>query len=68
MYQPMNNQEKNTYVRSQILAALLKMMQEQPFANISISALVSRCTGGQGDLSIAILRIKRMCCGRRMTG
>lgn len=36
----MNNQEKNTYARSRILAALLKMMQEQPFADISISALV----------------------------
>ena len=37
----MNNQEKNTYVRNQILRALLNMMQEQPFADISISALVS---------------------------
>ena len=37
----MNNQEKNTYVRSQILGALLKMMQEQPFADISISARIA---------------------------
>ena len=49
MYQPMNNQEKNTYVRSQILAALLKMMQEQPFADISISALVSTAQVGRAS-------------------
>ena len=45
----MNNQEKNTYVRSQILAALLKMMQEQPFADISISALVSTAQVGRAS-------------------
>ena len=45
----MNNQEKNTYVRSQILAALLKMMQEQPFADISISALVSCAQVGRAS-------------------
>ena len=45
----MNNQEKNTYVRSQILAALLKMMQAQPFADISISALVSTAQVGRAS-------------------
>lgn len=45
----MNNQEKNTYVRSQILAALLKIMQEQPFADISISALVSTAQVGRAS-------------------
>ena len=45
----MNNREKNTYVRSQILAALLKMMQEQPFADISISALVSTAQVGRAS-------------------
>ena len=37
----MNNQEKKTYVRRQILGALLKMMQTQPLADISVSALVN---------------------------
>ena len=45
----MNNQEKNTYVRSQILGALLKMMQEQPFADISVSALVSTAQVGRAS-------------------
>ncbi len=45
----MNNQEKNTYVRSQILAALLKMMQEQPFSDISISALVGTAQVGRAS-------------------
>lgn len=45
----MNNQEKNTYVRSRILAALLKIMQEQPFADISISALVSTAQVGRAS-------------------
>ena len=45
----MNNQEKNTYVRSRILAALLKMMQEQPFDDISISALVSTAQVGRAS-------------------
>ena len=45
----MNNQEKKTYVRSQILAALLRMMQEQPFADISISALVSTAQVGRAS-------------------
>ena len=45
----MNNQEKNTYVRNQILGTLLKMMQEQSFADISISALVSTAQVGRAS-------------------
>lgn len=45
----MNNQEKNTYVRSQILSALLKMMQEQPVSDISISALVDAAQVGRAS-------------------
>ena len=45
----MNNQEKNTYVRSQLLAALLKMMREQSFADISVSALVNRAQVGRAS-------------------
>ena len=45
----MNNQEKNTYVRNQILRALVEMMQEQPFADISISALVSTAQVGRAS-------------------
>ena len=45
----MNNQEKNTYVRNQILGTLLKMMQEQPFDDISISALVSTAQVGRAS-------------------
>ena len=45
----MNNQEKNTYVRNQILRALLTLMQEQPFADISISALVSTAQVGRAS-------------------
>ncbi len=45
----MNNREKNTYVRSQILAALLEIMREQPFSDISISALASRAQVGRAS-------------------
>ena len=45
----MNNQEKNTYVRNQILRALLTLMQGQPFADISISALVSTAQVGRAS-------------------
>ena len=46
----MNNQEKNTYVRSQILAALLKMMQEQPFSRYFHQRLGKRSTSRQSVL------------------
>ena len=45
----MNNQEKNTYVRNQILRALLTLMQEQLFADVSISALVSTAQVGRAS-------------------
>lgn len=38
----MNNQEKNSYVRKQILDTLLKMMNEQEFDTIAISALTDK--------------------------
>lgn len=45
----MNNHAKNTFVRSQILAALLKMMQKQPFSDISISSLVNTAQVGRAS-------------------
>lgn len=45
----MNNREKNTYVRSRIISALMAMMQEQPFSDISISALASRAQVGRAS-------------------
>lgn len=45
----MNNREKNTYVRGRILAALLKMMQQEPFADISVSALVAAAQVGRAS-------------------
>lgn len=45
----MNNQEKNTYVRSQILRALLELMSERPFEEISVSALTERAGVGRAS-------------------
>ncbi len=45
----MNNQEKNQYVRTQILNALLKMMKEQPFESIVISTLTKRAEVGRAS-------------------
>lgn len=45
----MNNQEKNAHVRKQILEALLKLMREQPFENITISALVNIAQVGRAS-------------------
>lgn len=45
----MNNQEKNTYVRRRILEALLKMMSEQPFSDISVSALTAAAQVGRAS-------------------
>ena len=44
-----NNQEKNQYVRSQILKTLLEMMKEQPFDSIVISTLVKRAEVGRAS-------------------
>lgn len=45
----MNNQEKNQYVRGQILKTLLEMMKEQPFDSIVISTLVKRAQVGRAS-------------------
>ena len=45
----MNNQEKNQYVRTQILNTLLDMMKEQPFDSIVISTLVKRAGVGRAS-------------------
>lgn len=45
----MNNQEKNTYVRSQILNTLLKMMKENDIDSISISHLVHQAGVGRAS-------------------
>ena len=45
----MNNQEKNSYVRDQILHALLLLMKEQPFEEISISALTATAQVGRAS-------------------
>ena len=45
----MNNLEKNQYVKSQILKALLDMMKEQPFDSIVISTLVKRAEVGRAS-------------------
>ena len=45
----MNNQEKNVYVRTQILKTLLLMMKEQPFDSIVISTLVKRAEVGRAS-------------------
>lgn len=45
----MNNQEKNSYVRAQITAALLRMMQEQDFHSISIRDLANEAGVGRAS-------------------
>lgn len=51
LYQVMNasNQEKNNYVRSQILKTLLEMMKEQDFNGIVISNLTDRACVGRAS-------------------
>lgn len=44
-----NNQEKNSYVRSQILNTLLEMMREQDFKAIAISSLTERACVGRAS-------------------
>ena len=43
----MNNQEKNSYVRSQILKALLEMMRVDNFDSITISRLTAKAEVGR---------------------
>ena len=45
----MNNQEKNTYVRTQLLNSLLELMKEMPFDKISVSTLVQRACVGRAS-------------------
>ena len=45
----MNNHEKNSYVRKQILDTLLKMMNEQEFDTIAISALTDKAGVGRAS-------------------
>ena len=49
MYQPMNNQEKNSYVRKQILCALLDMMREQDYNSIPVNALTKQAGVGRAS-------------------
>ena len=59
----MNNQEKNSYVRSQILKALLEMMRVDNFDSITIS----RLTKQKSDVPpfIVIIKQKKTSCVRR---
>ena len=43
----MNNEQKNTYVKKQITAALLALLKEKPLSEISISELTSRAGIGR---------------------
>jgi len=43
----MNNEQKNTYVKKQITAALLALLKEKPLSEISISELTSRAEIGR---------------------
>ena len=45
----MNNQEKNQYVRTQILNTLIEMMKEQSFDSIVISTLTKRAEVGRAS-------------------
>ena len=45
----LNNQEKNTYVRNQILTTLLEMMKTESFNSITISDLVAKADVGRAS-------------------
>lgn len=47
MFHPMNNEQKNTYVKKQITAALLALLKEKPLSEITISELTSRAEIGR---------------------
>ena len=47
----MNNQEKNTYVRNQILTTLLEMMKTESFNSITISDLVAKADVGRASFA-----------------
>ena len=43
----MNNEQKNTYVKKQILTALLDLLKEKPLSDISVSELTSKAEIGR---------------------
>ena len=43
----MNNEQKNTYVKKRITAALLALLKEKPLSEISVSELTSRAEIGR---------------------
>ena len=43
----LNNEQKNTYVKKQITAALLALLKEKPLPEISVSELTSRAEVGR---------------------
>ena len=43
----MNNEQKNTYVKKQITAALLALLKEKPLSDISVSELTGRAGIGR---------------------
>ncbi|MBR2740183.1 MAG: TetR/AcrR family transcriptional regulator [Oscillospiraceae bacterium] len=43
----MNNEQKNTYVKKQITAALLELLKEKPLSDISVSELTGRAEIGR---------------------
>ena len=49
MFRPMNNREKNSYVRERILEALLALIGEQEFGSITVSALTERAGVGRAS-------------------
>ena len=43
----MNNEQKNTYVKKQITAALLEILKEKPLSDISVSELTNKAKIGR---------------------
>ena len=43
----MNNEQKNSYVKRQILTALLDLLKEKPLSDISVSELTGRAGIGR---------------------
>ncbi|MCR5372246.1 MAG: TetR/AcrR family transcriptional regulator, partial [Solobacterium sp.] len=47
LFHRMNNEQKNTYVKKQITAALLALLEEKPLSDISVSELTSKAGTGR---------------------
>ncbi len=47
LFHRMNNEQKNTYVKKQILTALLDLLKEKPLSDISVSELTSKAEIGR---------------------